>query len=301
MHIPVFPKHKLLTIHDQHFFRTYLWEFQPSISELTFTNLFMWRNHYRFKWTMLNDTLLILANDTADPYYFQPVGKRPFKDVILKALYWLHDECKVASPYFDRTDRETADECSSTSDFTIEPLRDHFDYIYNTNNLISLNGRNYHAKRNHLNRFKSENHFTYRQLTSDLIDQCIEFSDKWCQLYQCESNNALQAEWNAIRDALCNFKHLQFTGGVILINDNVEAFALGELLNKSTAVIHIEKANIAFHGIYTAINQLFCEHNWKSTLFVNREQDLGDEGLRTSKNSYHPHKLVEKFRISLAV
>lgn len=301
MRIPIFPEHKILTIHDHDFLHSLLWEFQPVVSELTFTNLFMWRNHYKFKWTMLNDTLLILAADSSDPYYFQPVGKRPLKKDILTALYWLHDDCKVAYPYFDRTDRETADECSSVLKLKIEPLRNHFDYLYDTHSLISLKGRNYHAKRNHLNRFKSENQFTYLPLTCDLVDQCIGFSDKWCHLYQCKNNSTLEAEWKAIREALCNFEYLQFKGGVIFTNNNIEAFALGELLNKSTAVIHIEKANTAIHGIYAAINQLFCEHNWEFTSFVNREQDLGEDGLRTAKNSYHPQKMVEKFRITLTV
>jgi hypothetical protein len=98
---------------------------------------------------------------------------------------------------------------------------------------------------------------------------------------------------------MINFKELQFKGGLIIINNIVEAFTLGEMLNNSTAVIHIEKANIEIHGIYSAINQFFCDSAWKNASFINREQDLGVTGLRSAKSSYFPQKMVEKFRITL--
>lgn len=97
--------------------------------------------------------------------------------------------------------------------------------------------------------------------------------------------------------ALRNFTALEMQGGVIRIDGEVEAFTLGELLNKDTAVIHIEKANPEIRGLYAAINQQFCDQAWGRVPYLNREQDLGEPGLRTAKLSYHPHHLVEKFRI----
>ena len=87
---------------------------------------------------------------------------------------------------------------------------------------------------------------------------------------------------------------------MILVNDRVRAFSCGELLNKATAVIHLEKADPELRGLYAVINQQFCQQAWAGVDFVNREQDLGEPGLRTAKMSYHPHHLVEKFRIRLA-
>jgi hypothetical protein len=92
---------------------------------------------------------------------------------------------------------------------------------------------------------------------------------------------------------------LGFKGGAILIDGKVEAFALGEPLNPRTTVIHIEKANPAFEGLYQLINQEFCVHEWGNTLYINREQDLGEEGLRKAKLSYHPHHFVNKYTIEL--
>ncbi len=107
-------------------------------------------------------------------------------------------------------------------------------------------------------------------------------------------------EWTAIGVALKDFQALNLTGGVIIVHDRVEAFTCAELLNATTAVVHLEKANPEFRGLYPAINQQFCQQAWAGVDFINREQDLGEPGLRTAKLSYHPHHLVEKFRIRLA-
>ena len=116
---------------------------------------------------------------------------------------------------------------------------------------------------------------------------------------RCEEDLNLLGEWDAIREGLTNFTALGMTGGVILVDGKVEAFALGEQLNEQTAVVHIEKANTEIRGLYAAINQQFCEHQWQGVPFVNREQDLGEAGLREAKLSYNPDHLVEKYRICL--
>ncbi|MDP2970069.1 MAG: phosphatidylglycerol lysyltransferase domain-containing protein, partial [Deltaproteobacteria bacterium] len=88
-------------------------------------------------------------------------------------------------------------------------------------------------------------------------------------------------------------------GGVILIDGKVEAFTLGEPFNSDTVVIHIEKANPAFEGLYSVINQTFLESHWSGFTYVNREQDLGEEGLRKAKESYFPHRMINKYTIGL--
>lgn len=103
----------------------------------------------------------------------------------------------------------------------------------------------------------------------------------------------------AIKEALAQFNKLHLRGAAIYIDGRMEAFTLGELLNINTAVIHVEKASAEFHGIYAAINQMFSADSFKNTTFINREQDLGNQGLRKAKLSYHPVRFVEKFRIKL--
>jgi hypothetical protein len=106
------------------------------------------------------------------------------------------------------------------------------------------------------------------------------------------------AEDMAVYEALKHFEKLEIQGGAILIDSKVQAFSLGELLNPDTAVIHIEKANPEFTGIYAAINQMFCWEAFAHVKYVNREQDLGVEGLRKAKQSYYPDHMVEKFVVT---
>ena len=125
----------------------------------------------------------------------------------------------------------------------------------------------------------------------------LDLQEDWCELRDCESSQDLLDEDRAIYEALTNYQVLGFRGGAILIDSNVEAFALGEKLNENTAVIHIEKANPEIPGLYAAINQRFCAQEWAEVRYVNREQDLGIEGLRKAKLSYHPDHLVEKYTV----
>ena len=101
----------------------------------------------------------------------------------------------------------------------------------------------------------------------------------------------------AVHEALTHIDDLDYQGGAIVIDSKVAAFSLGEALNESTAVVHIEKANPEIPGLYTAINQLFCQHAWSEMVYINREQDLGVEGLRKAKESYYPHHMVDKYTV----
>jgi hypothetical protein len=177
--------------------------------------------------------------------------------------------------------------------------RDHSDYIYLTEDLIKLQGRKYHRKRNHIKQFKERYSYQYLALTPEWVSECLRLETEWCDLRHCEAIPGLANESIAIKEALGNFGQLRIKGGVILIDGRVEAFTLGEPLNRETAVIHIEKANPAFEGLYPLINQAFLEHEWPEYLYVNREQDLGEEGLRKAKESYFPHQMINKYTITL--
>jgi hypothetical protein len=122
---------------------------------------------------------------------------------------------------------------------------------------------------------------------------------EWCDLRHCEASPGLLNESFAIKEAFTHFGELGVKGGAILINGKVEAFTMGDPLNPETVVIHIEKANPAYEGLYPTINQAFLEHQWSGYTYVNREQDLGEEGLRKAKESYFPHHLVNKYTITL--
>jgi hypothetical protein len=175
--------------------------------------------------------------------------------------------------------------------------RDNSDYVYLAKDLISLSGNKYHRKKNHLNQFIKNYAFEYHPLNADLVKRVLGMQEAWCQIRECVAKPDLLAEDFAVREALTGYEELGYHGGTILINSVVEAFALGEALNGDTAVIHIEKANPEILGLYAAINQLFCLNAWSEVTYINREQDMGVEGLRKAKESYYPHHMVNKYTL----
>ena len=294
-----FPEFKAIELQDRDFIQNVLSKYQPQTSEWTFTNLFIWQNHYQFQWTTYNNNLIILCSNNG-LYFFQPIGLESRLEVTRMLLRWLKKEKGEMEPRIERADQRLIAEIKGADDFIIEPTPDQFDYVYRAVDLIKLAGRKYHQKKNHLNSFIKNNQFTYEPLSERYIKECLELTDTWCQLHRCEDDMNLLSEWEAIRETLANFSALKIQGGVILIDKKVEAFALGELLNNSSAVVHIEKANPEIRGSYAIINQQFCEKTWQNTEYINREQDLGEPGLRQAKESYNPVHLVDKFRIKRA-
>lgn len=296
---PRFPSFKALDLTDRNSLHPPLWRYQPETSELSFTNLFIWHSYYGFEWSMYRDWVFVVASRTpGDAWAFQPIGPPPRPDITRMLLRWLRDERGSMAPRIERADTWFVKEVEDEDDMAIEPTRDQFDYLYSTADLIELAGGDYHGKRNHINAFMRSTAFEYRPLEEPYAKSCLELADAWCA-GRCEDDMGLLGEWEALARILVNFEALEVSGGMILIDGQVKAFAVGELLNGATAVVHIEKADPSIRGLYPMINQQFLEHAWSHTQFVNREQDLGNPGLRRAKESYYPVRLVEKHRISL--
>lgn len=176
--------------------------------------------------------------------------------------------------------------------------RNNYDYVYLTENLIELTGRRFSAKKNHINYFLMHYPgFRYLPLTEELVPACIESAEQW---YERRDNGqaGLDSERVAIMEVLNNFTYLQLTGGVIEIYGKIEAFAIGEALNEEMAVIHIEKGNVGIRGLYQMINREFCREAWSHMTYINREEDMGIEGLRRAKKTYNPIKMIAKYDVT---
>jgi uncharacterized protein len=123
----------------------------------------------------------------------------------------------------------------------------------------------------------------------------------WCTWRDCESSEVLSAENRAVSRVLENWEQLNgMLGGAIMVEGQMVAYTVAEALTPQSIVIHFEKGDTRFKGIYQAINQMFLAHSARDFLTVNREQDLNDEGLRKSKLSYNPLEFMRKSRVTMA-
>jgi hypothetical protein len=268
----------------------------PLISEWTFTNLYIWRFYYRFQIASHQGFMTLLAQPAGtNPFFFPPMGK-------VDILSWVYDclayfKTQGVPPRFSRLPESIIKELPGFPGLTTVLDRDNSDYVYRIEKLIRLSGNKYHTLKNHINRFNKNHSWEYLTLTPDLIQECLTLQEEWCRSKNCLESHGLLNEDQAINEALKKMEILNYKGGVIRIKDKVEAFTLGELLNPETVVIHIEKSNPELPGLYPVLQQKFLEQEWAHIPFVNREQDLGIEGLRKSKLSYHPEFMVDKYRV----
>lgn len=287
---------KPIGLEDRVLFKEIFAQDPPQTSELTFTNLFVWRHRYRPEWSLWQDCLLIIFRPEKEaPFGIPPVGpgdKERALERLCDALGSMAPEVRIC-----RVGEGFVDTFVDPDRYDVTYDRDNSDYVYLVQDLIRLSGNKYHRKKNHLNRFLKNYEFEYRSLDSKLVESFLEMQEAWCRIRECAENPALLSEDHAVYEALTRFGELDFQGGAVVIEGKVEAFSLGEPLNQETAVIHVEKANPEIQGLYAAINQMFCKNAWADMTYVNREQDLGVEGLRKAKESYHPHHLVKKYTI----
>ena len=296
--VPEFPRFRGLALEDKPLFHQLFVQFPPQISEFTFTNLFIWRHSYQIKISRFRNFLCLLSEKGEASFFFPPIGEGDVIECYQSLLQYLSRE--AALPKITRVPEAVVGQVDwKTAGMKAELDRSQCDYVYFVQDLSELKGRKYHRKRNHIKQFREKYSFRYIPLTAEWVPQCLQLEAKWCDLRHCEATPGLHNESVAVKEAFTHFEELGVKGGAILVDEKVEAFTLGEPLNPETVVIHIEKANPAYDGLYPAINQAFLENQWSAYTYVNREQDLGEEGLRKAKESYFPHHLVNKYSITL--
>ena len=280
-----------LSLDDRQPVTEYLKRFPPEISELTFTNLYAWR-HSRPIWVdEFRDSLLFFAETkTGLAILGNPVGPVSLPEVFTEYT------SRIAGA--DRFPKERLPDVALNRAMVVED-RDNADYVYRREDLATLAGRHFTKKRNHINQCLAAYKCQYEMITEETVPECLAMQDRWCAARDCKTEPGLCGEYRAIVETLQNYREFPLTGGAIRIAGTIEAFAVGERLNPSTAVWHFEKAMPHFHGLGQLINQWFTRENLAEFTYVNREQDLGIPGLRKAKESYFPDHLVEKVRIVL--
>ncbi|QNU68758.1 DUF2156 domain-containing protein [Ruminiclostridium herbifermentans] len=287
---------------DKKIFDDYLKKLDSQVSELNFTNFYMWRDYYKIRYSIINEFLCIISIGEDKPFSYFPIGDYSNIENLKIAIYSIRDYFYQHNWEFIMC-RVSAQQISVLEDldirFTSKEDRDNFDYIYYVQKLSTLKGKKLDGKRNHINKFKKLHTFSYEEISDKNISDCIDILEKWSIQRNYSEDESLIAERKANLDLLNNYKLLNVKGALIRVDGKPEAFTIGEMLNSNTVVIHVEKANSTINGLYTLINQQFLTNRWNGVEYVNREQDLGISGLRKAKLSYNPAMLLEKFTVEL--
>lgn len=267
--------------------------------EYCFANNMAWKRLSDTKISFYKDFYISCAFKTGDgiPSFTFPSGYGSYKDLISE-LKRFTDNMGVPLRFTGVTDAllPVFDELYEGR-FICENNRDDSDYIYNSEDLITLPGKKYHQKRNHLARFH-ELDYTYSPITENDIDDCITFLVHTYNAKTSDNKQSFIAEQYAINTFFTYFRELDLCGGIIRIDGEPAAVTLGEGGFGDVFYVHIEKADTQFSGIYAGINNLFAKQSAEKYKYINREEDLGIEGLRKSKLSYKPAFLLNKYTVT---
>lgn len=263
--------------------------------DMTFANIYLWSRKYKVGYAMI-ENCIVFSDLTEEWNYTFPFGMPQDQKKAIEALE--KDAKEKGCPF--RLYLVTPSDFEKLQNwypgrYQIDYDRDAADYVYDTGKLITLSGKAYHNKKNHVNKFKTlYPDWSYEQISDDNVEECFQMALEWRHLNECDQDEEKRAEVCVTMNALRLMHELDLTGGLIRAEGRVVAFTIGEELNKDMYVVHIEKAFSDVRGAYQMINQQFLLHEASSYSYVNREDDAGSEGLRKAKESYHPVFLMEK-------
>lgn len=265
--------------------------------DLAFANMYCWQEVYHSAWAEIEGFLVIRFRiDGGERIgYMQPVGEGDFGPIIplLREDAHAHGQRLRIIGLTDEG-REMIRRMH-VGQFAFESDRALEDYVYNAEDLRTLPGRRYQPKRNHINRFTAEYpDYHYEVLTRDRFGECMALEREWRRAHEGHTSE-LCAEQRAMQRGFEHFEELGLLGGCIYVGDRLVAFTFGSAVNDHTFDTHMEKADTEYDGAFTIINKLFAEHLPERFTLINREEDLGLEGLRRAKLSYHPAFLQHKF------
>ena len=288
-----------LQITDRERLQPYLQRDGAIMSDRCFSSLYIWSEHYGIKQCIQDDILFIKAEIEEDICtYYMPLGADLKRAMVLLE----QDAAQRGMPYEVMLITAAAKEEIESlfpGKYEFEEQRAEFDYIYNAEELISLKGKKLRNKRNHVNRFLTENNGNWEYAAVDPVadyDEIMAFLQEWCMRREGENCEDYSYEYSAIRRALANYDQLNMQGGIIRIGGKMVAFTLATPQNEQAMDILIEKADAEIEGAYQAINNMFAGKSCAGYQYINREEDMGIEGLRKAKLSYHPCFLTEKYR-----
>ena len=213
---------------------------------------------------------------------------------------------KIISKYFPEgvelndVSEELAFKLSSLRGAQVKELRSEWEYVYSVKDLIELKGRAYSQKRGHVKVFEEKYSGTYVSLLEEDFDELIKFQNEWLERHKgVITSSVLDEENKAIMKVLENWNDFPLFGACIRVDGRIAAYTIAEELNDETIDIRFEKAFAEYEGIYQFLNKTFLSRQAKDYVWVNREEDMENEGLREAKSSYHPARYEKKYMVSI--
>ncbi len=290
-----------VTLADKAWIDPLVWAEGSSSADYNFGNIFMWDHAFHQLVGRVNDRVIVMICAEGDPFFAWPVGKGDVYPVIEAMRAHAKEQ---GFPFLLRgvtaEHLPILDELYGRENYTAEPGRDYWDYLYTVDKLAELRGKKLHGKRNHIHRFEEQNDWRFEPMEARHFPACIELLDMWMASCGEDEQDGIFDEYAALQLAFRHFDDLRLDGGVLYSGDTLIAFTVGEPICEHTFDVHFEKAMSLIQGSYPMINREFVRYireKYPNIQWINREDDTGRLSLRKSKESYYPDRMVEKYTV----
>jgi hypothetical protein len=284
---------KKISIDDKPVFDKHYTRFPPDHSGELFTTMVSWGEYVEYRYTSIENSIIILSKDTDGVVLHHPSGK--FNQDLLKQVITLAKRENIIFGFIKKTEKNLLSRFFPS--LTFAENRDFFDYVYRASDLAELPGTKYGKIRNRLHKFTKNFAYTIEEISEKNMDEVAEFLKRWCLWKDCGSDELLENERKAIIFSMSHFFALGLMGLALRINGAIQAIAVYEKMNTDTVVVHFEKGSPDFDGIYKAINMETAQKVRHLVPYIDREEDLGISGLRQAKLSYHPDHFIEIYHV----
>lgn len=289
---------KKLELEDIELVQQYLNGQNSRLCDSTIGGIFMWRNYFQVEFVIYENTLLFKVRYLDGKIAFpMPVGEHVKESLEGIKEYCIEKKIELHFCVVSKGQLEVIKE--NFSSIVAETERDWYDYLYDSQDMATFKGRRYSGQRNHINKFKKlYPEYRFEEITKDNLEEVISFFEEFTITHQKDSETAIE-ESKMVLELLKKYDIYRQIGGLIRVEDKIVAISVGEIVG-DTLFIHIEKADRDYQGSYQMIVNQFAAHYVNEDVnYVNREEDVGDEGLRKSKLSYHPVELLEKYTVKV--
>ena len=292
-----------IRIEDYNIIKEYYQMRRPETADSNILDLYIWLNCYP-TWYFTNDKGLMWVAKSEDGQYYSSIPcckDEDLKECFLETQKYFNEVLQKKLVMYV-VDKAAVDLLQLPEDeYVVVSDRTYADYVYDAEKLRTFSGKKYHKKKNHLNAFKREYEGRYecRVMMAEDADIISEYLDKWHAMRNIEDEyHRDDYELKGIKELIRHSNDMNLDMFGVFIDGKLEAFTLGTYLKREeTAYIHVEKANPEIRGLYPFINQQFLIHCFPTAKWVNREDDMGLEGLRKAKMSYNPAFMAKKYNV----
>lgn len=276
-----------------------IWDATPQHSlDYSLPNLWGWQKYFDLEWKFEQD-LCWIRQRKPELLWWAPLGN--WANINWQEMFSRFPrEEKIP---FTRVPQQLVNiwETQLPDGMDVMEDRGQWEYLYLQSELATLAGNKFHKKRNHYNNYvKTYGTPDYRPINDTLVTEVLGVQEHWCQWHECADSPSLLAENDAIIRVLAHWQTFRkMCGGSLFIDNKMVAFSIGEAIDTETLGVHFEKGLTGYKGIYQAMNLQFADHAGQGFTWIDRAQDLDEEGLRQAKMTYMPADFLHKFKVTI--